>query len=182
MKTFAFLGFTKITNSYRSKIPKQPINQSSVDEICLQGLSFSAARMISFWGWTVDFKFTWKRRKDKSVKHRVPHGFEVSQQVRSAKGERECISLVLVQSCSWFWFSQSSRSWLVHQLFTYKRHDRASCNVSNLQVGTRNKARYGGLLPLREAIEELEGGAVRALGQYKTVIEGSKQKIEDQDA
>ena len=53
--------------------------------------------------------------------------------------------------------------------------------VSNLQVGTGNKGRYGGV-PLREVMEELKGGALGALGQCKAVIERSKQKIEDQDA
>ena len=39
MKTFAHLGFTKMRISYRSKLPKHPIKQSSVDGISLQGLS-----------------------------------------------------------------------------------------------------------------------------------------------
>ena len=36
--------------------------------------------------------------------------------------------------------------------------------------------------PIREVIWELKGGAARALGQYKAVIEGSKLKNEDQDS
>ena len=35
-----------------------------------------------------------KKKADNSLKRRVPHGFEVSQQVRSAKGEREGICQV----------------------------------------------------------------------------------------